>query len=113
MKIINRTKNTLLAENAVLADTLLKRTKGLLGTADFKPGEAMVITSCNSIHTFFMHFPIDVLFVDKNYRIIKVLSSLKPFRISPLYFNANFVVELPTGTTVATSTTQGDCISLE
>lgn len=113
MKITNKTKNTFLAEKVVVADTLFKRTKGLLGTKDFRSGEAMVIKNCNSVHTFFMSFPIDILFVDKSCRVLKAISSLKPFRITPLYFKADFVVELPVGTIESSSTTIGDLLSLQ
>ncbi len=95
-----------------MADTLFKRAKGLLGTKEFRPGEALVITSCNSIHTFFMRFAIDVLFVDKAYKVIKAIPSLRPFRITPPYFKADFTLELPAGTIASTSTTEGDTLSL-
>ncbi|KPK97560.1 MAG: hypothetical protein AMJ95_08445 [Omnitrophica WOR_2 bacterium SM23_72] len=96
-----------------MAATLFRRAKGLLGTKDFRQGEALVITSCNSIHTFFMHFPIDVLFVDKAFRVIKAMPSLRPFRMTPLYFKADFALELPVGTIESSSTSEGDTLSLE
>jgi uncharacterized membrane protein (UPF0127 family) len=112
MKIINQAKNTVLAEKAVLADTVFKRIKGLLGRDDFGLGEALIIKPCNSIHTFFMRFSIDVLFVDNNNRIIKTIISLQPFRLTPIYFNAAFAIELPVGAIQASSTQAGDIISL-
>ncbi|KPK98541.1 MAG: hypothetical protein AMJ95_03955 [Omnitrophica WOR_2 bacterium SM23_72] len=96
-----------------MAATLFKRAKGLLGTKDFRSGEALVITSCNSIHTFFMRFPIDVLFVDKACKVIKAIHYLRPFRITPLYFKADFTLELPVGTIESSSTTEGDILSLD
>lgn len=113
MKIINKTKNTVLAQNTVVADTVFRRIKGLLGRKDFIKGEALVIKPCNSIHTFFMQFPIDVLFVDKHNQVIKVISSLKPFRLTYIYFDAAFVIELPVGTTQSTFTYKGDILSIE
>jgi uncharacterized membrane protein (UPF0127 family) len=113
MKIINKTKNTVLAEDAVVAGTVFRRLKGILGRKAFIKGEALIITPCNSIHTFFMRFPIDVLFVDKHNRVIKVVSSLAPGRLTPLYFMSAFVIELPAGTAQASFTSEGDTISIE
>ncbi len=108
MKIINKTKNTILAEEVMVADTPFSRMKGLLGNKEFSKGKAVLIRPCNSIHTFFMRFPIDVLFVDRGNRIIKAISTIKPFRLTPIYLKANFTVELPSGTIQATSTQEND-----
>jgi len=113
MDIINKTKDTVLAKDAVVADTVSSRIKGLLGKEEFKQGEALIIRPCNSIHTFFMRFAIDVLFVDRNNRVVKAIPSLLPFRLTPVYFNSAFVIELPCGTLQATSTSEGDLLSLD
>jgi uncharacterized membrane protein (UPF0127 family) len=113
MRIINRTKNVLLAQDTLMADSLFKRLKGLLGKEAFKPGQALVIKPCNSVHTFFMPFPIDILFVDRNHKVTKAITSLRPFRITPFYFNACFAIELPSGTIASSFTTQGDSLSIE
>src|SRR3989338_6279649 len=63
MRIINKTKNTVIAEQAAMADTVLSLLKGLLGRDSINPGEALIITQCRSIHMFFMKFGIDVIFV--------------------------------------------------
>ena len=112
MKIINQTKNTLLAEDVIMADRPLKRIRGLLGRKEFKKGEAIILKPCNSIHTFFMRFPIDVLFIDKENRVIKAVSHLEPFRLTPVYFNSAFTVELPSGTISSTLTCEGDSLLL-
>ena len=113
MKIINKTRNSILAEAAVMADSPFRRMKGLLGRNGLKPGEALVLKPSNSIHTFFMRFPIDVLFVDKDNRIIGAISGLKPFRLTRIYFRAVFVVELTAGIIQSTATGQGDSIFIE
>lgn len=112
MQILNQTQNTILAEKVIIADTPFKRIKGLLGKKDFKPGEALIIKPCNSIHTLFMRFPIDVLFVDKNNRVIKAISSLKPFCLTYIYLAASFAIELPSGTILASHTQLGDHLSI-
>lgn len=112
MKIINKTKNTFLAGEVALADTPFKRIKGLLGRKEFRHGQALIIKPCNSIHTFFMRFSIDVLFLDNDNKVVATISCLKPFRFSPIYFNANLTVELPAGTIERTFTEKGDTIQL-
>ena len=113
MTIINKTKNTVLAEEAGIADSPFSRIKGLLGKNGLNRGEALVIRPCNSIHTFFMRFTIDVLFVNKNNRVVKAVSCLKPFRLSAIYLGASFVIELPNGVIQSTSTQAGDIVSLQ
>lgn len=110
MKVVNKTRQTILAENAAIAKTPLKRMVGLLNRKSFEPGEALVIRPCNSIHTCFMRFPIDVVFVDSNNRVTKMIRSMRPFRISGIYLNALFCIELPAGTLGKTSTQPGDLL---
>ena len=113
MRLINQTKKTVLAESVFLADSPFKRIKGLLGKASFDKGQALIIKPCNSIHTFFMRFPIDALFVNKNNTVVKAISGLMPFCLSPICLKSRFVVELPSGTIKFTSTSLGDQLILE
>ncbi len=62
-----------------------------------EPEEGLWIVPCPMIHTFFMAFPIDVLFLDEELRVRKVIENLKPWRISPWVFSAKSVLELPGG----------------
>ena len=112
MRLINQTKNTVLAEDVFIADTPFKRIKGLLGRKIFSPGQAIILEPCNSVHTFFMRFPIDVVFVDTENKIIRAISSLKPSRITAVYWKSKFVVELPAGTLQNTSTVVGDSLEI-
>lgn len=102
-----------MAEEAELAATVFARMKGLLGKSRLPKGRALIIASCNCVHTFFMQFTIDVLFIDKDNRAVKALHSLKPFRISPIYFRSVRTIELPSGTLSSTSTQEGDFISIQ
>ncbi|MCU0651423.1 MAG: DUF192 domain-containing protein [Candidatus Omnitrophica bacterium] len=113
MKIINQSKNTLLADKAVIACTPLARMRGLLGRAELKLGEALILKPCNSVHTFFMRFAIDVLFLDKNNRVNKIISVMKPFCISGIYLRSHSAIELPAGMIKSSLTTQGDTLLLE
>ncbi len=111
--IINQHKRETIAEVVFFADNPFKRMKGLLGRKSLKPQEAMVIKPCNAIHTFFMRFPIDVLFVNKDNRVVKIIANLPSFRLSPICFTSQFVVELPAGTIQTTHITLGDQLVIE
>ena len=113
MKIINKTKNTVLAEEAIVADRCCSRVIGLLGKASLPKGQALVLKPCNSVHTFFMRFAIDVIFVDRNNRIIETVSSLKPWRLSSVYLLAQSCIELPAGTIASSFSSPGDLLFLE
>jgi uncharacterized membrane protein (UPF0127 family) len=112
MKINNQAKGILLAEEALLKQTLLQRMKGLLGEKTLASGRGIILRPCNSVHTFFMRFAIDVLFVDKNNRVVKALSRVVPYRLSKIYFRAAYVIELPAGTIAATNTACGDLLQI-
>jgi len=112
MKVINISKNTTLADNAELANTFSKRLIGLLNRKSLNQGEALILAPSNSIHSFFMRFTIDVIFLDKAGKVIETLPSFKPFRLSPIYFNSHSVIELPANTLQLTQTQPGDSIKI-
>lgn len=109
IRIINKTKNIVIAKRAILAKNFFSRIKGLLGKNSFDDFDALIIKPCNSIHTFFMRFPIDVIFLDKSNYVIEAFS-LKPWRLSKIYFSAYLCIELPWGKISSTSTTPGDLL---
>lgn len=113
MRLLNKTKNTCLAQDVIMARTFFARAKGLLGRRQFKGPQAIVLKPCSSIHTFFMRFPIDVIFIDRDNKVIGAISSIRPFRLSPIFFNSRFAIELPSGTLKSTSTQAGDTVLLE
>jgi uncharacterized membrane protein (UPF0127 family) len=108
MKIINAKNQAILADNLIFARGIFVRMKGLLGRRHLPKGAALLIKRCNSVHTFFMRFPIDVLFVGKDNRVVKAISRLRPFRISAVCWRSSFVIELPAGTIQATATSPND-----
>ena len=111
-KIVNLSRDITLSDNAVIADTLSARIKGLLGRKKLGEGEALVIKPCNSVHNFFMRFSIDLLFVDRQDRIVKIVQAMPPFRLSSISLNASYVIELPAGIISSTQTKIGDRIRL-
>jgi uncharacterized membrane protein (UPF0127 family) len=80
----------------MVADTTLRRLRGLLGRRGLSPGDGIVLRPGWSIHTAFMLFPIDVAFVDADQVVVKVVENLKPFRAS-VCRGARDVVELAAG----------------
>jgi len=112
MKIINLTKNQVLAEDVLLSTSFLKRLKGLLGYKSLEENQAMILRPANSVHTFFMRFPIDVLFVDKNNIVVKAVSNMVSFKITRIYLKSIFVIELHAGMINATQTAEGDYLQI-
>jgi len=86
--------------------------KGLLGKKELPFGEALWIKPCFSVHTFFMKFPIDVIFLNKTNQVIAAVSNLTPNRMTRLYPQSFSVLELPTGTIDASNTKIGDIIEV-
>ena len=113
LKIVNLTRDALLADKAELAISLGQRTKGLLGRLNLGKGEGLVIKPCSSIHTFFMRFVIDVVFVDRALRVVKTIEHMQPFRLSNPFLSAHLVIELPAGTIGQTNTKRGDRLTLQ
>ena len=112
MTIRNLTRNTLIADKAVTADTPLKRMTGLLNRTSFGPGEALLITPCQSIHMLFMKFAIDVIFVDHQGKVVGACPNVRPFRLSPLFLKAHSAIEVPAGTIASSQTQIGDNIQI-
>ncbi len=65
---------------AEVARTLWARVKGLIGRSGLPPGKGMLILRCNAIHTFFMRFPIDATFYDREGRVVRIVRGIKPWR---------------------------------
>jgi len=113
LKIINKTSNITIAEKAVVANSFLSRLVGLLNRRFLPKGEALIITKCKSIHMFFMKFPIDAIFVDKNNHVVGIVKNIKPFQLSPVFISSNYVIEAPVGTIVKARVAIGDNIELQ
>jgi uncharacterized protein len=112
VKVRNETRKTVLAEAAELADTSAKRRTGLLKHTGLKAGEGLWIVPCESVHTFFMKFPIDLVYLDKKRKVRKVRHAVPAWRLSAC-LAAHSVLELPAGTVERTGTAVGDDLSVE
>ena len=113
MKVYNSSKNNLIADDVKLADNFFSRSIGLLSKKSLSEGEGMVIKPCCSIHTFFMRFEIDVLFVNKQNEVIALYENVKPWRILPIHPTSHYVIELKASTILAKNITKHDLINIE
>ena len=110
MNIRNTTRNVVLADQVVVADTPAKRMKGLLGRAGLNPGEGLLLSPCQSVHMLFMKFAVDVVFLDKDNRVAGLCENLQPFHFSPIFLESACAVELPAGTIKQSGTQKGDTV---
>lgn len=111
LKIWNVTREAELAGSVEVADHGAKRRKGLLGRYSLPPGEGLWILPCEAVHTFGMRFPIDLIYLDRELRVRKVRSNVRPWRLSACLF-AHSVLELAAGTIRATRTNRGDQLEI-
>jgi uncharacterized protein len=83
-------------ERCVLADTALVRMRGLLGRASLPSGQGILLRPASSVHTAFMRFPIDVVFLDRDNRVVKIAPEIAPWKVAAGR-GAKAVLELPAG----------------
>ncbi len=103
----NQTRNTVLADAAEVADTSEKRRTGLLKHDRLDPGQGLWIVPCESVHSFFMKFAIDLVYLDRNKKVRKVRHRMAPWRVSAC-LSAHSILELPAGAVAASGTQAGD-----
>jgi uncharacterized protein len=112
MQAVNITQNKTLADPLVVADTFLSSLIGLLGKRNLPPGQGLWILPCQSVHTMWMQFPIDVIFLDRNKVVVHCIENMKPFRLSKHIGKAKSVLELPAFTIKITRTLLGDQVEI-
>lgn len=95
--LTSKTRNQQLISDLEVAATEWARGKGLLGRKSLGSEQALWIKRCNSIHTFFMKFTIDCVFLDKNQRVKAIYPKVKPFRLVWPVWGASSVIEFPAG----------------
>lgn len=94
------------------ANSLWKKTIGVIGWKDFGTKNGLLLKNTNSIHTFFVSFPLDLCFLDKDMKIIHIVENLKPFSFSPIIWKARHVLEMPVDSIKKFSLKNGDSINL-
>ncbi len=94
------------------AATFLTRGLGLMFRRGLPPGRGLAITPCNSIHMFFMRFPLDVAFLDREGRVVRAYHGIRPWRVSRIVRGARTAIELPAGTLAAAGVERGTVLRL-
>lgn len=102
-----------MGEQIRVAGTSLSRLVGLLGKRGLEPGTGLLIMPSQAVHTVAMRFPIDVVFLDRDWQVIHVQPVMVPNRITGIHWKARSVLELPAGVIAQTSTSIGDQLSIE
>ena len=111
-RLRNTRADTVLAERVELAADSKSRKRGLLGRDRLEEGHALVIVPCGAVHTFFMRFTIDVLFVRRDGRVVKCAHAVRPWRMA-VALGAYAVIELPAGALRRSGTGRGDRLVFE
>jgi len=109
--IRNTRSQRVIAHDLISAFDSRSRRVGLLRHRSFPPGAAILIAPSNAVHTFFMRFPIDIAFITRDGRVVKVCHEVRPWRIAAA-FRAYGVIELPAGTLAACDTAMGDVLAV-
>jgi uncharacterized protein len=111
--VFNKTQHTVIAKHLTLANNPFSRLLGLMGKTSFPESSALQITPCNSIHSFFMRFEFDAVFIDKHQVVVHIVERMKPWRMSALVLKAHSVIELNPGVIAESNTTVGDHLAIE
>ena len=111
--VTNVTKGTVLADKAQRAGGFIGRGKGLMFAPPQPSGSGLIIEPCNSIHMFFMRYPLDIIFIDREGEVLFMYEGIKPWRMGRLVKGARMAIELPEGTIARTATRVGDRLLLQ
>jgi uncharacterized membrane protein (UPF0127 family) len=112
--VYNKTRETFVATDAVVADSYLLRLVGLLGKTKrwARIGAGLWIVPSKGVHTIGMLFPIDVVFLSRDKEVVHIEEYLRPFRVSRVSLKARSVLELPAHTIYRSGTKIGDVLEI-
>ena len=105
-------EGAVLCERCEIPETAFGRMRGLLGRDGLEPGTGVLIDRAGSVHMFFMRFPIDVVFLDRNRKVVRIVHGLRPWRVAGAR-KAVAALELPVGTVDEAGLEEGDSLVLE
>jgi uncharacterized membrane protein (UPF0127 family) len=106
--VYNQTRECFISLGVTPADTTLARLKGLIGRMRLRFDDGVWVVPSRGIHTLGVLFPLDLMYLDSNNRVIHLIEHFPPFRIAPLRSQAASVLELPTHTIYSSQTQTGD-----
>ena len=113
IRVENLTRGQMLVTAGRVADTMWTRLRGLIGHDPLASGEGLLVLPSRSVHTHFMGFPIDVVYVNAAKEVVGIDRNLAPWRFGRFYRRVHFVIELPSGTADATGTEVGDRLEVK
>jgi uncharacterized protein len=108
---VRRADGGVVCARCLLADRPLSRLRGLLGRGELPAGEGILLVPGGSIHTLFMRFPIDVVFLDRDDRVVGTRSTLRPWRMA--FARARKTLELAAGEVQRLGLESGEQLVLE
>jgi uncharacterized membrane protein (UPF0127 family) len=103
IRVVNVSTGEILAERALVAETLLSRFIGLQGKRALPEGSGLILMPTNAIHTLFMMMPIDAVFVSQAGKVLRIGRRLHPWRLGPIVLHALYCIELPADKAAGTS----------
>lgn len=106
---LKRENGDVVCDRCVVAASPFSRMKGLLGRSELRPGEGLLLRPASAIHTFFMRFPIDAVFLDRDWRVVGIAGDLAPWRTAGRK-GAKAVLELPAGESARRGLRPGDLL---
>lgn len=110
-RVLNQTKGTVVAEEVRVARSFWSRFRGLMLRASLPRGRGILIWPSSSIHTAFMRFPIDVVFIDRDHRVVKVVEKMRPYRVA--FSGGHAALELAAGAAAGARVQKGDQLVLD
>jgi uncharacterized membrane protein (UPF0127 family) len=111
-RVRRSTDGAVVCERCEIPESSFGRARGLLGRDGLGPGGGMLIDRTGSVHMFFMRFPIDVVFLDRHWTIVRVVHALRPWRVAGAR-RAVAALELPAGAAAEAALQEGDTLVLE
>ncbi len=108
IRVVNRTRGTLLGNHIQLVDTWPGRLRGYLGRPEPRPGEGMLLVRCNAVHMYGLEFGLDLIFLSGDGNVVHVIEDLRPWKRTSRVDDARFALEVPVGTLRASYTQVGD-----
>ena len=106
---LKRENGDVVCDRCVVAASPFSRMKGLLGRSELRPGEGLLLRPASAIHTFFMRFPIDAVFLDRDWRVVGIAGDVAPWRTAGRK-GAVAVLELPAGESARRGLRPGDLL---
>ncbi len=111
LRIVNRTRDSVLGSRVSVADRWWQRIRGLLGRPAPAHGEGLLLSPCQAVHTHLLPYPLDIIFIHGSGCVVATYAPLAPGRRSGWHLRAKYALELPPGTIAATGTVPGDHIA--